>query len=97
MSGSFEASLPFASQDSKGGIERELEKKERISILKGAISSLKPREKLILSLYYYEELTLKEIQQILGISMPRISQIHKSVLKKLKEFLRDKKEILITE
>jgi len=97
LSGSFEASLPFASQESKGGVEREVEKKERIGILKGAISSLKSREKLILSLYYFEELTLKEIQQILGISMPRISQIHKSVLKKLKEALRDKREILITE
>ncbi len=97
LSGSLEANLPYASQEHRGGVEGEVERKERVRILKDAISSLKSREKLILSLYYYEELTLKEIQQILGISMPRISQIHKSILKKLKEALRDKKDILITE
>jgi RNA polymerase sigma factor for flagellar operon FliA len=77
-------------------IERQVEKKERQQILKNAISDLKPREKLILSLYYYEELSLKEIHQILGISMPRISQIHKNVLKKLRSALTPNEELMIS-
>jgi RNA polymerase sigma factor FliA len=95
LSGSFESNLSQPHREESESVEAEVEKKERIEILKVALGTLKPREKLILSLYYYEELTLKEIQQILGISMPRISQIHKNVLKKLKETLKDKKDILV--
>ena len=40
---------------------------------------------MIIQLYYFEELTLKEISEVLGITESRISQIHKSVIEKIKE------------
>jgi len=48
--------------------DRELQKSQLIA----AISQLSEREQLILSLYYYEELTMKEISQVLGVSESRI-------------------------
>ncbi len=52
-----------------------------------------PREKTVLSLYYYEELTLKEIGEIMELTESRICQIHtKCILKlrgKLKRVLKD--------
>jgi RNA polymerase sigma factor for flagellar operon FliA len=74
----------------------ELEKNERIAILRNACRNLKPRERLILALYYIEELPLKHMQHILGISMARISQINKRVLSTLRSALEDRKEILIS-
>ena len=49
------------------------------------LETLKEREQLIIQLYYYEELNLKEISEMLGISESRISQIHKKLLRKLRE------------
>ncbi|EAH7652022.1 sigma-70 family RNA polymerase sigma factor, partial [Campylobacter jejuni] len=51
------------------------------------LDDLKERDQLIIQLYYYEELSLKEISEILQISESRISQIHKKLLKKLRERL----------
>ena len=62
------------------------------SVLKTAILELSDREKLVLSLYYIEDLTLKEIKEVLNISEARISQIHTLALKKLKKELEDWKE-----
>jgi len=61
---------------------------ERIEIqeqLKQALSELNERERMILSLYYLEDLTLKEIKHILDISEARISQIHTNALRKLRK------------
>ena len=44
--------------------------------LANAIDDLPEREKLVLSLYYDEELNLKEIGEIIGVSESRVSQIH---------------------
>ncbi|MEJ2373520.1 MAG: sigma-70 family RNA polymerase sigma factor, partial [Sulfurimonas sp.] len=49
------------------------------------LSGYKAREQMIIQLYYFEELTLKEISEVLNITESRISQIHKSVLHKIKE------------
>ncbi|WP_300702862.1 RNA polymerase sigma factor FliA [uncultured Campylobacter sp.] len=49
------------------------------------LDTLKERDQLILQLYYYEELSLKEISEILDISESRISQIHRRLIKKLRE------------
>ncbi|NLJ79168.1 MAG: FliA/WhiG family RNA polymerase sigma factor [Tissierellia bacterium] len=62
--------------------EKALEKKELKESLAEAIDMLNPQEKTIISLYYYEELTYKEIGYIIDLSESRISQIHsKSILK----------------
>lgn len=59
--------------------DREL--KDRMII---EIEKLPKNEKLVIALYYYEELTLKEIGKILNLSESRISQIHSKVVKDLK-------------
>jgi RNA polymerase sigma factor for flagellar operon FliA len=46
------------------------------------------REQLILSLYYKEELTMKEISQVVGIAVSRVSQIHAAAMVKLRASLR---------
>ncbi|MEJ8554430.1 sigma-70 family RNA polymerase sigma factor [Tepidibacter sp. Z1-5] len=62
--------------------EESLLKKDIIKNLKVALDTLNEREQLIINLYYYEELTYKEIGKVLNISESRISQIHsKSILK----------------
>jgi len=63
----------------------EIEKNELIEKIKIVLSSYKEREQMIIQLYYFEELTLKEISSILNITESRISQIHKSVIQKIKE------------
>ncbi len=52
-----------------------------------AISKLSKREQLILSLYYREELTMKEIAEVVGVALSRVSQILQATLKKLRELL----------
>jgi len=56
--------------------------------LKESIEKLEEREKLILSLYYNEGLTFKEIGSILEISESRVSQLHSVILVKLKKMLQ---------
>lgn len=68
--------------------EENLEWEERQEILARAIEELSEREKLILSLYYKEELTLKEIAQILNITAARVSQIHARCILQLREKLQ---------
>lgn len=53
------------------------------------IQDLPEREKLVMSLYYDEELNLKEIGQVLEVSESRVSQIHSQAIKRLKSRLRD--------
>ena len=58
-----------------------LEDKESRELLARAVSGLADRERLVLSLYYYEGLTLGEIGEVLGVSESRVCQIHtKAVL-----------------
>lgn len=63
----------------------ELMKEEQSILLTQAIGTLDEREKIILNLYYVEELTLKEIGHVLDISIPRVSQIHSKILLTLRE------------
>ena len=63
----------------------EIEKDELVQSIKNILSSYKEREQMIIQLYYFEELTLKEISAVLEITESRISQIHKSVIQKIKE------------
>ncbi|WP_432697746.1 RNA polymerase sigma factor FliA [Marinobacterium sp. YM272] len=54
-----------------------------------AIQTLPEREKLVLALYYDEELNLKEIGQVLGVTESRVSQIHSQAAARLRAKLRD--------
>ncbi|MBM2823750.1 MAG: polymerase, sigma 28 subunit, FliA/WhiG [Thermoleophilia bacterium] len=52
-----------------------------------AISDLPEREKLVVTLYYYEELTLREIGEVLGVTESRVSQLHTKAILRLKAHL----------
>ena len=69
----------------EGAALAQVEQEELIDVIKKVLSSFKEREQMVIQLYYFEELTLKEISEVLEITESRISQIHKSVLQKIKE------------
>ncbi|MCF6463312.1 sigma-70 family RNA polymerase sigma factor [Clostridium sp. Cult1] len=64
------------------------EKKEIIETLGRIIDELKDNEKIVISLYYYEELTYKEIGHIMELSESRISQIHSKAILNIKNKLK---------
>jgi len=66
---------------------QKVEKDELLEIVHTILSTFEEREQMIIQLYYFEELNLKEISEILEISESRISQIHKKLLVKIKEQL----------
>lgn len=68
--------------------EYTLEEKFIRKALIEAVDNLSEKERLVVSMYYYDELTLKEIGVVLGVSESRVSQIHSKVLKKLKDELK---------
>lgn len=60
------------------------EKRELQEIMAKAIDNLKEKDKLVLSLYYYEEMTLKEIGLVLGVSESRVSQLNTRAISNLR-------------
>lgn len=64
--------------------EESVERQELKEILKAALEILTEKEKKVILLYYYEELTLKEISSIMEVSESRISQLHTKALQKMK-------------
>ncbi|MBI5726871.1 MAG: sigma-70 family RNA polymerase sigma factor [Ignavibacteriales bacterium] len=64
--------------------EMELDKSELRTIMIQALQQLPERERLIISLYYYESLSYKEIAELLNVTISRVSQIHSRVIEKLK-------------
>ena len=64
-----------------------VEREQLIEIIENILSVLTQREQIVIQLYYFEELTLREISAILNITESRISQIHKSVIKQIKNSL----------
>ena len=67
--------------------EMSLEQAEVKEALAEAISGLPEREKLVVTLYYYEELTLREIGEVLGVTESRVSQLHTKAILRLKAHL----------
>lgn len=64
------------------------DRKEFAALLERAIADLPVQERQVLTLYYYEELMLKEIGKVLGVSESRVSQIHTKAILKLRSRLR---------
>lgn len=62
-----------------------IEREELVNVIRLVLSEYSEREQMIIQLYYFEELSLKEISDVLSITESRISQIHKSVIHKIKE------------
>jgi RNA polymerase sigma factor for flagellar operon FliA len=72
---------------------RQIQKKD----LKDLITrGLNKKERLIIVLYYYEELTMKEIGETLGLSESRVSQMHAAILLRLRKLLADRKEEFVS-
>lgn len=67
--------------------DKIVEREELKEILIKALDTLTEKEKKVITLYYFEELTLKEISKILDVSESRISQLHTKALQKMKKIL----------
>lgn len=74
--------LPQSDADAQP--EENYQKKELYEELKRSISELRDKEQLVLSLYYQKSFQMKEIAQVLGVSEPRVSQIHSNAIRKLR-------------
>ncbi len=69
-----------------GGPEPQaaLDETETREALAEAIAALPEREKIVITLYYYEELTLREIGEVLGVTESRVSQLHTKAILRLR-------------
>jgi len=72
----------------EAGTDEVVEENELVERLSSAIDSLPARDRLVLNLYYHEELTLKEISRVIEVSESRVSQIHTAAVMKLRALLR---------
>lgn len=68
--------------------EKSLEEKEKLEYLAKALDTLNEKDKTVLSLYYYEGLTLKEIGAVLSVSESRVCQLHSRAIVHLKQALK---------
>ena len=69
--------------------EEYIEKEELKKVLEESLEQLTEKEKKVILLYYYEDLTLKEISNVLEVSESRISQLHTRALQKMKTKMGD--------
>ena len=76
--------------DDREGAAERLEYESEKQQLVESLEELPEREKQMLSLYYYEGLTLKEIGKVMGVSESRVSQIHGKGLSMLRTILKAK-------
>ena len=81
----------FSDNDSPADV---YDRKEIADILANAIDKLTEKEKKVVTLYYFEDLTLKEISKILEVSESRVSQLHSKAVIKLKAKLGNYKNII---
>lgn len=72
--------------------DAELERQEQLNVLTEAIESLPQRQQLLLTLYYRDDLRLKEISAIVGLSESRISRLLAAALFELREYMRARLE-----
>jgi len=68
-------------------ISKKVETEELIDIIKKVLKEMTEREQLVIQLYYFEEFSLKEISEVLNVTESRISQIHSSAIRKIREKL----------
>ncbi|CBG40532.1 RNA polymerase sigma factor FliA [Helicobacter mustelae] len=68
-------------------IVEKLEKEELVQKIKKILSGLSQREQMIMQMYFFEEMNLNEIKEVLDITESRISQITKEVIKKIRKVI----------
>ena len=76
--------LNYYPDDGSNDPYAKFETSELTRILAGAVEDLPEKERLVLSLYYYEELTMKEIGVLLGVNESRVSQLHTKAMLRLR-------------
>lgn len=75
--------------------EKVVEKSELKRLLMEVLETLTEKEKKVVTLYYYEELTLKEISRVLDVSESRVSQLHSKALIKMRQRLGSNMEMFL--
>ncbi len=83
------STVQLVSENSYEQPEERVMEKALHKILANGVETLKEKEQLVVSLYYVEQLNMKDIANILNISEPRVSQIHTSAIKKLKVYITE--------
>lgn len=79
-----EISMKLPQVESNEQPENQYLKKELTEVLAEGIKKLKENEQLVISLYYIDELNMRQIADVLQVSEPRVSQIHSNAIKKLR-------------
>ena len=74
----------LSDEDDGNGIEERISHQQEVSLMRDAIMGLKEQERVVLSLYYFEELKLHEIADILKLTESRVSQIRSKALSRLR-------------
>ena len=85
-----EVSLEGVISDDEDRVASALETQDDVDRIKTALSRLPEKEMQVISFYYYEGLTLKEIGRILGVTESRVSQIHGRAITALRALVRGK-------
>src|SRR5215470_12660318 len=90
--GGGEERLGLESEDDEAEADplRALLSQERVHLVADAIGRLPEREKLVVALYYNEDLTMKEVGGVLGLTESRVSQLHSQAMLRLKRYLTTK-------
>lgn len=91
---SFDDVAPYLADASSRDPQELALGREIASLLAESVGALSPRERLVISLYYHEELTMKEVGQVLGVNESRVSQIHSKTLGTLRLALKQRLEPL---
>lgn len=77
----------ISSTDASAMPEHALQEAELQKVLADSIASLRENEQMVLALYYQKNLNMKKIAQVMGVSEPRISQLHTRAVQKLRVYL----------
>ena len=75
--------------------EEQIQEDELKKVLKDTLELLTEKERKVIELYYYEELTLKEISKVLGVTESRISQLHTKALLKMRRKMGSYMDIFV--
>lgn len=75
--------------------EEKIQENELKKVLKDTLKLLTEKERKVIELYYYEELTLKEISKVLEVSESRVSQLHTKALLKMRKKMGNYMDILV--
>jgi RNA polymerase sigma factor for flagellar operon FliA len=76
--------MELLTDETYGDVEDAMNHEQEVTLLRDAIMQLKEQERIVLSLYYFEELKLHQIASILGLTESRVSQIRSKALERLR-------------